>query len=102
MPVQILLNKELNLWNWDWDSGLRPDLLDHGCDDHEDEGRHRGEGGHGGLGEAELDHRHDQEVEVGHPAELLQGVNQPEGEDVVLGALDEVVTETELEIKTWM
>ena len=78
-----------------------PDLFDHGGNDHEDEGRHGGEGGHGGLGEAELDHGHDQEVEVGHPAELLQGVDQPEGEDVVLGALDEVVAETELEIKTW-
>ena len=73
-------------------------LLDHGGDDHKDEGRHRGEGGHGGLGEAELDDGHDQEVEVGHPPELLQGVYQPEGEDVVFGALDEVVTETELKV----
>ena len=75
-----------------------PDLLDHGGDDHKDERSHGGEGGHGGLGEAELDDRHDQEVEVGHPPELLQGVNQPECEDVVFGALDEVVAETELKV----
>ena len=65
-----------------------PDLLYHGGDDNKDQGRHRGEGGHRGLGEAELDDRHDQEVEVGHSPELLQGVDDPEGEDVVLGALD--------------
>ena len=86
-----------------WELGLgldnkAPDLLDHGGDDHEDEGRHRGEGGHGGLGEAELDDGHDQEVEVGDSPELLQRVDQPEGEDVVLGAFDKIVTEAELKL----
>lgn len=76
-----------------------PDLLDHGGDDHEDEGRHGCEGGDRGLGEAELDDGHDQEIQVGHPPELLQGVDQPKGEDVILGAFDGVVTETELNIK---
>ena len=75
---------------------MSPDLLYHGGDDNKDQGRHRGEGGHRGLGEAELNDRHDQEVEVGHSPELLQGVDDPEGEDVVLGALDYIVTETDL------
>ena len=37
-----------------------------------------------------LDYGHDEVDEVGHPAELLEGVEHPEGQQRVLGALDVV------------